>query len=68
MENCEIRTFGGSQNSKIRTKFTILYNKVKNVRTGAALYSTSLFDFLRGYVSRVLLERPKHEDGTETLG
>lgn len=24
--------------------------------------------FLRGCVSRVLLERPKHEDGTETLG
>lgn len=23
----------------------------------------SLFDFLRGCVSRVLLERPKHEDG-----
>lgn len=31
------------------------------MRTGAALYSTSLFDFLRGCVSRVLLERPKHE-------
>lgn len=48
----------------------ILYNKVKNMRTGTdvALYSTSLFDFLRGCVSRVLLERPKHEDGTETLG
>ena len=43
-------------------------SKVKNMRTGAALYSTSLFDFLRGCVSRVLLERPKHEDGTETLG
>ena len=42
--------------------------KVKNVRTGVALYSTSLFDFLRGCVGRVLLERPKHEDGTETLG
>ena len=29
----------------------------------------SLFDFfLRGCVSRVLLERPKYEDGTETLG
>ena len=70
VENCEIRTFGGSQSSKMRTKFTILYNKVKNMRTGTdvALYSTSLFDFLRGCVSRVLLERPKHEDGTETLG
>ena len=45
-----------------------VYNKVKNMRTGTALYSTSLFDFLRGCVSRVLLERPKHEDGTETLG
>lgn len=45
MENCEIRTFGGSQSSKMRTKFTVLYNKVKNMRTGAALYSTSLFDF-----------------------
>lgn len=52
----------------MRTKFTKLYSKVKNMRTGAALYSTSLFDFLRGCVSRVLLERPKHEDGTETLG
>ena len=68
MENCEIRTFGGSQSSKMRTTFTVLYNKVKNMRTGAAPYSTSLFDFLRGCVSRVLLERPKHEDGTETLG
>lgn len=70
VENCEIRTFGGSQSSKMRTKFTILYDKVKNMRTGTdvALYSTSLFDFLRGCVSRVLLERPKHEDGTETLG
>lgn len=28
----------------------------------------SLFDFLRGCVSRVLLEQPKHEDGTEMLG
>ena len=55
--------FGGSQSSKMRTKFTVLYSKVKNMRTGAALYSTSLFDFLRGCVSRVLLERPKHEDG-----
>ena len=52
----------------MRMKFTILHSKVKNMRTGAALYSTSLFDFLRGCVSRVLLERPKHEDGTETLG
>lgn len=62
--------FGGSQSSKMRTKFTVLYSKVKNMRTGTdvALYSTSLFDFLRGCVSRVLLERPKHEDGTETLG
>ena len=68
VENCEIRMFGGSQSSKMRTKFTILYNKVKNMRTGVALYSASLFDFLRGCVSRVLLERPKHEDGTETLG
>lgn len=68
MENCEIRMFGGSQSSKMRTKFTILCNKVKNMRMGVALYSTSLFDFLRGCVSRVLLERPKHEDGTETLG
>ena len=68
MENCEIRTFGGSQSSKMRTKFTIIYNKVKNIGTDVALYSTSLFDFLRGCVSRVLLERPKHEDGTETLG
>ena len=49
-------------------KFTILYRKVKNIGTDAALYSTPLFDFLRGCVSRVLLERPKHEDGTETLG
>ena len=40
VENCEIRTFGGSQNSKMRTKFTILYRKVKNMRTGAALYLT----------------------------
>lgn len=68
VENCEIRTFGGSQSSKMRTKFSVLYRKVKNMRTGTALYSTSLFDFLRGCVSRVLLERPKHEDGTETLG
>lgn len=68
VENCEIRTFGGLQSSKMRTKITVLYSKVKNMRTGAALYSTSLFDFLRGCVSRVLLERPKHEDGTETLG
>ena len=45
VENCEIRTFGGSQSSKMRTKFTILYNKVKNMRTGVAFYSTSLFDF-----------------------
>ena len=61
--------FGGSQSSKMRTEFTILYSKVKNMRTGTALYSTSLFDFfLRGCVSRVFLERPKHEDGTETLG
>lgn len=53
----------------MRTKFTKLYRKVKNVRTGAALYSTSFICFfLRGCVSRVLLERPKHEDGTETLG
>ncbi|EDP20167.1 hypothetical protein FAEPRAM212_02953 [Faecalibacterium prausnitzii M21/2] len=52
----------------MRTKITILYKKVKNMRTGVALYSASLFDFLRGCVSRVLLERPKHEDGTETLG
>lgn len=37
--------FGGSQSSKMRTKFTVLYSKVKNMRTGAALYSTSLFDF-----------------------
>ena len=51
--------FGGSQSSKMRTKFTVLYSKVKNMRTGAALYSTSLFDFLRGCVSRVLLEQPK---------
>ena len=49
-------------------KFTILYKKVKNIGTDAALYSTPLFDFLRGCVSRVLLEWPKHEDGTETLG
>ena len=68
MENCEIRMFGGSQSSKMRTKITILYKKVKNMRTDVALYSASLFDFLRGCVSRVLLERPKHEDGTETLG
>ena len=60
--------FGGSQSSKMRTKFTMVYNKVKNMRTGVALYSTSLFDFLRGCVSRVLFERPKYEDGTETLG
>ena len=50
------------------TKFTILYKEVKNIGTDVALYSASLFDFLRGCVSRVLLERPKHEDGTETLG
>ena len=50
------------------TKFTLLYKTVKNMRTDVALYSISLFDFLRGCVSRVLLERPKHEDGTETLG
>lgn len=50
------------------TKFIIIYSKVKNIGTDVALYSTSLFDFLRGCVSRVLLERPKHEDGTETLG
>lgn len=50
------------------TKFTIVYSRVKNIGTDVALYSTSLFDFLRGRVSRVLLERPKHEDGTETLG
>lgn len=50
------------------TKFTIIYSRVKNIGTDVALYSTSLFDFLRGCVSRVLLERPKHEDGTETLG
>ena len=50
------------------TKFTLLYRTVKNIGTDVALYSTSLFDFLRGCVSRVLLERPKHEDGTETLG
>ena len=49
-------------------KFTIIYRRVKNIGTDVALYSTSLFDFLRGYVSRVFLERPKHEDGTETLG
>ena len=60
--------FGGSQSSKMRTKFTVLYSKVKNMRTGAALYSTSLIDLFRGCVSRVLLERPKHEDWTETLG
>lgn len=50
------------------TKFTIIYRRVKNIGADVALYSTSLFDFLRGCVSRVLLERPKHEDGTETLG
>lgn len=50
------------------TKFTLLYRIVKNIGTDVALHSTSLFDFLRGCVSRVLLERPKHEDGTETLG
>ena len=37
VENCEIRTFGGSQSSKMRTKFTMLYRKVKNMRTGVAL-------------------------------
>lgn len=26
-------------------KFTIIYRKVKNIGTGTALYSTSLFDF-----------------------
>lgn len=50
------------------TKFTLLYRKVKNIGDDVALYSTSLFEILRGCVSRVLLERPKHEDGTETLG
>lgn len=51
------------------TKFTLLYKTVKHIGTDVALYATSLFDFfLRGCVSRVLLERPKHEDGTETLG
>lgn len=50
------------------TKFIMIYSKVKNIGTNVALYSTFLFDFLRGCVSRVLLERPKHEDGTETLG
>ena len=50
------------------TKFTIIYSRVKNIGTDVALYSIFLFDFLRGCVSRVLLERPKHEDGTETLG
>ena len=50
------------------TKFTIIYSRVKNIGTDVALHSTSLFEFLRGCVSRVLLERPKHEDGTETLG
>lgn len=50
------------------TKFTLLYKIVKNIGTDAALYSIFLFDFLRGCVSRVLLERPKHEDGTEALG
>ena len=55
MENCEIRMFGGSQSSKMRMKFTILYNKVKNMRTGTALYSTSLFDFLRGCVAECFL-------------
>ena len=50
------------------TKFTIIYRIVKIIGTDVALYSTSLFDFLRGCVSRVLLERPKHEDGTETIG
>ena len=49
------------------TKFTLLYRIVKNIGTDVARYSTFLFDFLRGCVSRVLLERPKHEDGTETL-
>ena len=44
MENCEIRTFGGSQSSKMRTKFTILYSKVKNMRTKTASWLT-LFVF-----------------------
>lgn len=44
-------------------KFTIINKIVKNIGTDVALHSTSLFDFLRGCVSRVLLERPKNEDG-----
>lgn len=42
VENCEIRTFGGSQSSKMRTKFTMLYRKVKNMRTKTAPWLTLL--------------------------
>lgn len=38
------------------------------MRTGVVFIRLLYLIFLRGCVSRVLLERPKHEDGTETLG
>lgn len=53
VENCEIRTFGGSQSSKMRTKFTMLYA----AEMGQQYYNESFKSFygVNNYISDALL-------------